>query len=68
MTRVEIARKFDETVAFAEGGTFLDALVKRYSSGMYVRLAFAIAAHLEPEMRRNDVRAQQRKLFLDGHP
>lgn len=47
MTRREIARKFDEIVAFAEMDRFLDTPVKRYSSGMYVRLAFAIAAHLE---------------------
>jgi lipopolysaccharide transport system ATP-binding protein len=50
MTRREIARKFDEIVAFAEIETFLDTPVKRYSSGMYVRLAFAVAAHLEPEI------------------
>jgi lipopolysaccharide transport system ATP-binding protein len=50
MTRAEIARKFDEIVAFAEVERFLDTPVKRYSSGMYVRLAFAIAAHLEPEI------------------
>jgi lipopolysaccharide transport system ATP-binding protein len=50
MTRVEIRRKFDEIVAFAEIGPFLDTPVKRYSSGMYVRLAFAVAAHLEPEI------------------
>lgn len=50
MTRVEIRRKFDEIVAFAEVEKFLDTPVKRYSSGMYVRLAFAIAAHLEPEI------------------
>jgi len=50
MTRVEIARKFDEIVAFAEVDRFLDTPVKRYSSGMYVRLAFAVAAHLEPEI------------------
>jgi lipopolysaccharide transport system ATP-binding protein len=50
MTRHEIARKFDEIVAFAEVGPFLDTPVKRYSSGMYVRLAFAVAAHLEPEI------------------
>ena len=50
MTRVEIARKFDEIVAFAEVEEFLDTPVKRYSSGMYVRLAFAVAAHLEPEI------------------
>jgi lipopolysaccharide transport system ATP-binding protein len=50
MTRVEIRRKFDEIVAFAEVERFLDTPVKRYSSGMYVRLAFAVAAHLEPEI------------------
>ena len=50
MSRVEITRKFDEIVAFAEVERFLDTPVKRYSSGMYVRLAFAVAAHLEPEI------------------
>lgn len=50
MTRSEIKRKFDEIVAFAEVEQFLDTPVKRYSSGMYVRLAFAVAAHLEPEI------------------
>jgi lipopolysaccharide transport system ATP-binding protein len=50
MTRAEIRKKFDEIVAFAEVERFLDTPVKRYSSGMYVRLAFAIAAHLEPEV------------------
>lgn len=50
MTRSEIKRKFDEIVAFAEVERFLDTPVKRYSSGMYVRLAFAVAAHLEPEI------------------
>ncbi|HVU32358.1 MAG TPA: ABC transporter ATP-binding protein [Opitutaceae bacterium] len=50
MTRVEIKRKFDEIVAFSEVEKFLDTPVKRYSSGMYVRLAFAVAAHLEPEI------------------
>lgn len=50
MSRQEIQRKFDEIVAFAEIGFFLDTPVKRYSSGMYVRLAFAVAAHLEPEI------------------
>src|SRR5215470_8725835 len=50
MTRAEINRKFDEIVAFAETEKFLDTPVKRYSSGMYVRLAFAVAAHLEPEI------------------
>jgi lipopolysaccharide transport system ATP-binding protein len=50
MTRAEIKRRFDEIVAFAEIDKFLDTPVKRYSSGMYVRLAFAVAAHLEPEI------------------
>jgi lipopolysaccharide transport system ATP-binding protein len=50
MKRSEIARKFDEIVAFAEIDKFLDTPVKRYSSGMYIRLAFAVAAHLEPEI------------------
>lgn len=50
MSRKEIDRKFDEIVAFAEVEKFLDTPVKRYSSGMYVRLAFAVAAHLEPEI------------------
>ena len=50
MSRVEINRKFDEIVAFSEVEKFLDTPVKRYSSGMYVRLAFAVAAHLEPEI------------------
>ncbi len=48
--RSEIDRKFDEIVAFAEVEKFLDTPVKRYSSGMYVRLAFAVAAHLDPEI------------------
>lgn len=50
MTRVEIRQKFDAIVAFAETERFLDTPVKHYSSGMYVRLAFAVAAHLEPEI------------------
>jgi lipopolysaccharide transport system ATP-binding protein len=50
MKKSEIRRKFDEIVAFDEVERFLDTPVKRYSSGMYVRLAFAIAAHLEPEI------------------
>ena len=50
MSKHEIARKFDEIVAFAELEKFLDMQVKHYSSGMYVRLAFAVAAHLEPEI------------------
>lgn len=50
MTRAEIKRKFDEIVAFSEVEQFLDTPVKRYSSGMYVRLAFAVAANLDPEI------------------
>ena len=50
MARAEIKRKFDEIVEFSEIGQFLDTPVKRYSSGMYVRLAFAVAAHLDPEI------------------
>jgi lipopolysaccharide transport system ATP-binding protein len=50
MKRVEIERKFDEIVAFAEIERFLDTPVKHYSTGMYLRLAFAVAAHLEPEI------------------
>ena len=50
MGKAEIARKFDEIVAFAELEKFIDTPVKHYSSGMYVRLAFAVAAHLEPEI------------------
>ncbi|HTL89861.1 MAG TPA: ABC transporter ATP-binding protein, partial [Leptolyngbya sp.] len=50
MSRSEISRKFDEIVEFAEVSRFLETPVKRYSSGMYVRLAFAVAAHLEPEI------------------
>lgn len=50
MSKAEIKRKFDEIVAFAEVEKFLDTPVKHYSSGMYVRLAFAVAAHLEPEI------------------
>ncbi len=50
MTRAEIRDKFDEIVAFSEIEKFIDTPVKRYSSGMYVRLAFAVAAHLEPEI------------------
>src|SRR5256714_1391370 len=50
MTRAEIRQKFDEIVAFAEIEQFIDTPVKRYSSGMYIRLAFGVAAHLEPEI------------------
>jgi lipopolysaccharide transport system ATP-binding protein len=50
MKRGEIERKFDEIVAFADIDRFLDTPVKHYSSGMYVRLAFSVAAHLEPEI------------------
>ena len=50
MKKAEIERKFDEIVAFAEIEKFIETPVKHYSSGMYVRLAFAVAAHLEPEI------------------
>src|SRR5437879_11605389 len=50
MSKAEVERKFDEIVAFAELEKFIDTPVKHYSSGMYVRLAFAVAAHLEPEI------------------
>jgi len=50
MTRAEIRRKFDDIVAFAELETFIDTPVKRYSSGMYLRLAFAVAAHVDPDI------------------
>src|SRR5512146_1092377 len=50
MKRLEIERKFDEIVEFSEVAQFIDTPVKRYSSGMYLRLAFAVAAHLEPEI------------------
>src|SRR5205085_9045133 len=50
MARTEINRKFDEIVAFAEVEKFIDTAVKHYSTGMYMRLAFAVAAHLEPEI------------------
>jgi lipopolysaccharide transport system ATP-binding protein len=50
MRKAEIEKRFDEIVAFAEVEKFIDTPVKRYSSGMYVRLAFAVAAHLEPEI------------------
>ncbi|NJC95835.1 MAG: ABC transporter ATP-binding protein [Anaerolineae bacterium] len=50
MKRAEIDKKFDEMVDFSEVGQFIDTPVKRYSSGMYLRLAFAVAAHLEPEI------------------
>src|SRR5919204_5587856 len=50
MRRAEIARRFDEIVAFAEVEKFIDMPIKRYSSGMYLRLAFAVAAHLETEI------------------
>jgi lipopolysaccharide transport system ATP-binding protein len=73
MRRAEIQRKFDEIVAFAEVEKFLETPVKRYSSGMYVRLAFAVAAHLEPEillvdevLAVGDVRFQRRCLGRIG--
>ena len=58
MKHAEIKAKFDDIVAFAEVEKFLDTPVKRYSSGMYVRLAFAVAAHLEPEILVVDDRAE----------
>ncbi len=64
MRRAEIDRKFDEIVAFAEIERFLDTPVKRYSSGMYVRLAFAVAAHLEPEQHARDAQVEHD----DGDP
>src|SRR5207237_3596813 len=73
MSRREIARKFDEIVAFAEVERFIDTAVKYYSSGMYVRLAFAVAAHLEPEilivdevLSVGDARFQQKCLGKTG--
>ena len=73
MSRQEINRKFDEIVDFAEIEQFLDTPVKRYSSGMYVRLAFAVAAHLEPEilivdevLAVGDAEFQRRCLEQDG--
>src|SRR4029079_9484026 len=50
MSRAEIARKFNDIVEFSEVGQFLDTPVKRYSSGMFVRLAFAVASHMEPDI------------------
>jgi len=50
MRRQEVRRKFDEILAFSGVEQFIDTPVKRYSSGMYVRLVFAVAAHLEPEI------------------
>ena len=50
MARREFGKKFDEIVEFSEIGPFLDTPVKRYSSGMYTRLAFAVASHMEPDI------------------
>lgn len=73
MSRQEIERKFDEIVAFAEIEQFLDTPAKRYSSGMYMRLAFAVAAHLEPEilvvdevLAVGDVKFQEKSLGKIG--
>jgi lipopolysaccharide transport system ATP-binding protein len=73
MSKQEIQRKFDEIVAFAELEQFIDTAVKHYSSGMYVRLAFAVAAHLEPEillvdevLAVGDIRFQQKCLGKMG--
>jgi hypothetical protein len=63
MRKAEIARKFDEIVEFSGCARYIDTPVKRYSSGMYVRLAFAVAAHLEPEPRRQ---ARRDRLPLAG--
>jgi lipopolysaccharide transport system ATP-binding protein len=74
MTKAEIKRKFDEIVDFAEIEKFLDTPIKRYSSGMYVRLAFAVAAHLEPEillvdevLAVGDIAFQKKCLGKMGH-
>ena len=66
MQRSEIRQKFDEIVAFAEVENFLDTAVKFYSSGMYIRLAFAVAAHLEPEILIVDEVAPVLKIFHSG--
>ena len=73
MSKREIERKFDEIVAFAEIEKFIDMPVKHYSSGMYVRLAFAVAAHLEPEillvdevLAVGDITFQKKCLGQDG--
>ena len=73
MSKAEIKKKFDEIVAFAEVEKFIDTPVKRYSSGMYVRLAFAVAAHLEPEiliidevLAVGDAQFQKKCLGKDG--
>jgi len=63
MRKAEIDRKFDEIVAFAEVEKFIDTPVKHYSSSMYVRVAFAVAAHLEPKILRVD-----EVLALEGDP
>ncbi len=72
MGKAEIARKFDEIVAFAELEKFIDTPVKHYSSGMYVRLAFAVAAHLEPDQKKclgkmGDVARAGRTVVLVSH-
>src|SRR3990172_2440351 len=74
MQKAEIQRKLDEIVAFAEIDTFLDTPVKHYSSGMYVRLAFSVAAHLEPEillvdevLAVGDIAFQRKCLGKMGH-
>ena len=65
MKRSKIERQFDEIVAFSEIEKFLDTPVKHYSSGMYMRLAFAVAAHLEPEILIVDEALAR---FLKGKP
>ena len=67
MRRAEIERKFDEIVAFAEIEKFLDTPVKHYSSGMYVQLAFAVAAHLEPEILLVDEVLAAKRWRLERH-
>jgi ABC-type polysaccharide/polyol phosphate transport system ATPase subunit len=62
MSKRDITRKFDEIVAFAELEKFIDTPVKHYSSGMYVRLAFAVAAHLDPEFLLSHQLNQIRRL------
>ena len=69
MTKAEIRKKFDEIVDFAGVERFMDTPVKRYSSGMYVRLAFAVAAHLEPEILivRRSAGRRRRRISKEVH-
>jgi lipopolysaccharide transport system ATP-binding protein len=66
MKKAEIERKFDEIVDFSGVEKFIDTPVKRYSSGMYVRLAFAVAAHLKPEILRAAIRVAEAPLVRSG--